>query len=244
VQITQTSSLYYSDNLQEANDGTYTYMVKALYTIPGNAQVIASEGTESDPIQLKRFTPCTFNITLSDNQTPSDILFHLLGNDGIYNQELNFVTNQIGIINLPAIFMTDYLITIAKDGYQTINDTININLANNQFNYILQKNDPQLGGKPENYALYQNFPNPFNPTTEIRFALKNNSIVDLAVYNIKGQRIKTLLGQNLDFGYHKAVWNGDDSEGKRVSSGIYFYILNVKSNEDNYKEIKKMLLVK
>nr|HPK41364.1 hypothetical protein [Candidatus Cloacimonadota bacterium] len=93
VQITQTSSLYYSDNLQEANDGTYTYMVKALYTIPGNAQVIASEGTESDPIQLKRFTPCTFNITLSDNQTPSDILFHLLGNDGIYNQELNFVTN-------------------------------------------------------------------------------------------------------------------------------------------------------
>ncbi|MFA5465787.1 MAG: FlgD immunoglobulin-like domain containing protein, partial [Candidatus Cloacimonadales bacterium] len=244
VQIAQTANLYYIDNLQEANDGTYTYMVKALYTIPGNSQIIPSDGTISDPIILKRFTPCTFNITLSDNQQASNILFHLLGNDGLYNQELNMTTNQSGVISLPAIYMTDYLLTLSKEGYQTIVDTISIDLATNEFTYILQKIDRQQGGRPDNYALYQNFPNPFNPTTEIRFALKSNSFVDLAVYNVKGQKIKQLHNQNLEYGYHKVVWDGKDNSDKKVSSGIYFYILNVRSNEDSYKEIRKMLMVK
>jgi len=244
IQIAQTNNLYYSDNLQQQNDGSYQYMVKAVYTVPGQTQLIVSEGTVSNQIAIQRFIPCTFNLTLSDNQEPSDILFHLLGNDGIYNQELNVSTESNGIINLAAVYMTDYVLTISKTGYQTLVDTISIDLTNNQFSYVLQSNDPLLMVQPPNYALYQNFPNPFNPTTEIRFALKNNSRVDLAIFNIKGQKIKQLVDQPLDYGYHKAVWNGVDNTGKRVSSGMYFYVLNVKNDKESYREIKKMIMVK
>ncbi|HPM01591.1 MAG TPA: T9SS type A sorting domain-containing protein, partial [Candidatus Cloacimonadota bacterium] len=214
------------------------------YSVPGQTQLLVSEGTVSNQIEVKRFIPCTFNLTLSDEQEPSDILFHLLGNDGIYNQELNLSTDDTGVIGLAAVYMTDYVLTISKTGYQTIVDTISVDLTNNQFNYILQTNDPSLMVQPPNYALYQNFPNPFNPTTEIRFALKNNSRVDLAIFNIKGQKIKQLIDQPLDYGYHKAVWNGVDNTGKRVSSGMYFYVLNVKNEKECYREIKKMIMVK
>ncbi len=72
-----------------------------------------------------------------------------------------------------------------------------------------------------------NHPNPFNPTTTIEFSIQIDSIIKLAIYNIKGQKIKTLTHNEFTKGNHSIVWNGDDESGKYVSSGIYYYKLDV-----------------
>ena len=68
-----------------------------------------------------------------------------------------------------------------------------------------------------------NYPNPFNPTTVIEFSILNNSEIDLAIFNINGQKIKTLIQNDFMKGKHSIIWNGDDKSGKAVSSGIYYY---------------------
>jgi len=88
--------------------------------------------------------------------------------------------------------------------------------------------------------LYPNYPNPFNPTTTIRFSIPNDSQVKLSIYNIRGQRVTTLVNDTLTPGYHEAVWNGTDSHGRCVSSGVYFYRLDT----GNKAITKKMLLLK
>ncbi len=86
-----------------------------------------------------------------------------------------------------------------------------------------------------------NHPNPFNPSTTIEFSLKNNSKVFLSIFNIKGQKIKNLVQNELIKGNHSIIWNGADESGKEVSSGIYYFKLNVNGKSET---VKKCLLLK
>lgn len=89
-------------------------------------------------------------------------------------------------------------------------------------------------------ALAGNYPNPFNPETTIAFSLEKAGSVKLEVYNIRGQRVKTLANGNMDKGKHNIVWNGRDSNGNQVSSGLYLYRLTTEKKEFN----SKMILLK
>jgi hypothetical protein len=73
--------------------------------------------------------------------------------------------------------------------------------------------------------LYQNFPNPFNATTNINFYLANDGHAELAIYDLLGRKVVELASDNLTAGSHTFIWNGQDSKGKQVSSGMYLYIL-------------------
>lgn len=88
---------------------------------------------------------------------------------------------------------------------------------------------------PSEYNLAQNFPNPFNSTTEINFALPILSDVDLSIYNILGQKVATLISGNIEAGYHRIVWNASN-----IASGIYFYKLSA----NNYTSIQRLTLIK
>ncbi len=88
--------------------------------------------------------------------------------------------------------------------------------------------------------LKQNYPNPFNPETKIDFALSKNSHILLEVFNLKGQRINTLIDEYLKEGHHSVVWQGVDNKQNIVSSGIYFYRLTT----ENKLFHKKMMLLK
>jgi len=85
-----------------------------------------------------------------------------------------------------------------------------------------------------------NYPNPFNPTTTINFSLPEDSDVELSIYNVKGQKVRTLTNEFLEKGTHSIEWNGKDSNNKLTASGIYFY----KVSAGKSSAIRKMLLLK
>jgi len=94
---------------------------------------------------------------------------------------------------------------------------------------------------PQKFVLEQNFPNPFNPTTEIRFSIQNSDNVTLTVYNMLGQMVTKAVYNNLQVGQYTYMWNGTDMHGSSVASGVYFYELQV---GNQFRDIKKMVLMK
>jgi hypothetical protein len=93
---------------------------------------------------------------------------------------------------------------------------------------------------PGRFMLYQNFPNPFNPFTEIKFELPKTAEVSLKVFDILGREVISLSNGLIPAGEHKVVWNGRDNLGRPVGSGIYFYLLQ----SENFSDKKKMILLK
>ncbi|MCA9731995.1 T9SS type A sorting domain-containing protein, partial [candidate division KSB1 bacterium] len=89
------------------------------------------------------------------------------------------------------------------------------------------------------FELLQNYPNPFNPETSIQFTLSRAANVNLTIYNIAGQKVRTLLDETLNAGSNAAVWNGKNEAGENVSSGLYYYRLRVQ----NQIAVKKMMLL-
>lgn len=79
--------------------------------------------------------------------------------------------------------------------------------------------------RPQQFALYPNFPNPFNPSTTIRFSLPQPGEAELTIYNLLGQRVITLVRGVQEAGGHTLVWNGCDDRGRELASGVYFYRL-------------------
>lgn len=96
------------------------------------------------------------------------------------------------------------------------------------------------GSVPKSYSLAQNYPNPFNPSTEISFDLPKASQVELSIFNVLGQEVRSLVNQSMEAGSHKIMWDGRDGSGSQVSSGVYFYRLAAGS----YSQTKKMMLLK
>ncbi len=94
---------------------------------------------------------------------------------------------------------------------------------------------------PKAYSLAQNFPNPFNPSTRIQFALPSKGHVSLKIYNVAGQLVKTLQNGVMDAGSHELTWDGANNLGANVASGVYFYKINA---GDNYENMKKMVLLR
>ena len=89
-------------------------------------------------------------------------------------------------------------------------------------------------------TIGQNYPNPFNPETSINYSLSKKGNVKIEIFNIRGQKVKTLLNKETNAGLHQINWNGTDDDNKQISSGIYYY----RFEADNKKMMRKMLLLK
>jgi len=90
------------------------------------------------------------------------------------------------------------------------------------------------------FALRQNYPNPFNPSTTIDYSLAKTSLVEIAIFDVNGRKIRTLVSEVKTQGAHKAVWNGKNDRGSSVASGVYFYRLIA----GDFTQIKKMILLR
>lgn len=96
-----------------------------------------------------------------------------------------------------------------------------------------------ISAVPETFQLKQNFPNPFNPTTNIEFQVANNEFVELKIYDVSGRLVKTLITENRNAGAYSISWDATNDAGIRVASGMYFYRLQAGS----LVQTRKMVLM-
>jgi len=95
-------------------------------------------------------------------------------------------------------------------------------------------------GVPDVFALHQNYPNPFNPVTTIRFDIPQESHVRMDVYNVMGQRVRTLMNGTMQPGFHAVRWDGTNDMGKSLASGMYIYRIQ----SSKFTSVKKLVLMK
>ena len=93
---------------------------------------------------------------------------------------------------------------------------------------------------PAVYSLGQNYPNPFNPATVINYSMERKGKIDISIFNVLGQHVKTLVNGEVEAGAHQAIWDGTDQNGATVASGVYFY----KMITDKFVDTRKMALMR
>ncbi len=118
-------------------------------------------------------------------------------------------------------------------------------VADDPFIYIIEEGsvtsvEEQKLTSPDNFALYPNYPNPFNSSTTIRFDITQDSQVALRIYDVMGREIKTLFEGALVRGAHRMIWNGRDNHGNSASSGIY--LLRIQAGL--FSQVREMTLLR
>ena len=178
--------------------------------------------------------PCTF----IDYQVPgANLAGYTILVDSANSQEIEYfqvnssVTSfDINDLGLPGGESTVWVCGRNDDGEHTFpSNTIIINIVSNDNNDIAVVT-----------SLVGNYPNPFNPETTISFTIPTSGNVTLDIFNVRGQKVKTLVKGHQDAGQHNVVWNGKDDDNHSVSSGIYLY----KMKSGRYTSSKKMILMK
>jgi len=125
----------------------------------------------------------------------------------------------------------------ATDGVDTVDVTgDNRVIYVNRYDYLSTESE----GVPVEFALHENYPNPFNPTTTLRFDLPEVSSITLTIYNMLGQKVRTFNYQNTSAGYHSVKWNATNDYGDPVGAGVYLYQLQTK----DFVKTRKMVLLK
>jgi len=129
-------------------------------------------------------------------------------------------------------------------------DSLNTDTDNTNSDFIIQEPTPgrPCGHKtgllrskiPVKYGLAQNYPNPFNPITQIEYALAKDCYVRLEVYNILGEKVKTLVDEHQRAGYKEAIWDSRSHSGRKGASGIYFYRLQA----GDFVQTRKMVVLR
>ena len=168
-----------------------------------------------------------FENTINNSQIPDEVIMAMI-DEGYCYMELS----DEGERGLPDNCTVK---TATLDEYQA-----KVRELESQFSFYPKKQDSNTTPVTGNIVMLSNYPNPFNPTTTISFDIANESDVSITVYNIKGQKVKKLINDQLTAGEHSVIWNGKDNNNKNVASGIYFY----KISAGKSSAIKKMLLLK
>ncbi len=150
-------------------------------------------------------------------------------------------TNNDGFYEISNLILDDYEAIATKIFYETDYENMmvfedgNADFVINSVLTNADKNDI-----PVATGTLSNYPNPFNPETNILFSTKESGLVVVEIFNVKGQLVKTLVNDRYDAGNHSVIWSGNDDNGKTVVSGIYFY----KMQTNSYSKTQKMILMK
>ncbi len=164
------------------------------------------------------------------NRTPNNLrIFNRLTGEIILEQESPFEDDHLDILRSDSNSKIYFLFSdLTEITFYTIEDEI-VDFSQNDIIDIL-------------INTLSNHPNPFNPTTTISYSLPAyTQKVNIDIYNLKGQKVKTLVNEEMERGIWKKVWDGKDDNDRTVSSGVYFYKLAVNGQT---KSVKKCLLVK
>ncbi len=190
-----------------------------------------------------------YDITTSDDLFSAEITFaytdQLLQASGIGETDLT-VTFYDSLDARGFIWHTpEYTIDTALNTISVTTDHFSIWAVTDRNEQIItgieESGSTTAGSPPHEFALAQNYPNPFNPTTTIGFSLSLSAPVSLKTYDVLGREVATLVNSIMPNGNHQIVWNGTNSSGSSVASGIYIYRMR---STDGLATSRRMLMVK
>lgn len=146
------------------------------------------------------------------------------------------IVNRVATVTAPNSewLGSETIIFYAKDPYGATGNSITTFIVSTSTDVPTEKES-----LPTQFALYPNFPNPFNPETTISFDVPEPGQVRITIYNHLGQKVKTLLNEMKTAGRYQLIWNGTDDVGRKVSSGVYFYQFET----EKYSATRKMILI-
>ena len=147
---------------------------------------------------------------------------------------------SIAIIDIPDRKVTFNFLEYGLQIIRNSNISYDIKIIMGELDYVQQMSDEILENIPSTFSLSQNYPNPFNPVTKLDYNLPLRSKVNISIYNVLGQEIKTLVNGVKEYGYHSTTWNGQDNVGREMASGVYF----ARITSQGFTKTRKMLLVK
>ncbi|MBD3339024.1 MAG: T9SS type A sorting domain-containing protein [Candidatus Lokiarchaeota archaeon] len=128
-------------------------------------------------------------------------------------------------------FQAGQPVVYQSNGFSVITDFV----ADTESTVDVSTSDDML--LPDKHQLLQNYPNPFNPDTHIPYQISRTARVILTIYDLNGRQIRTLINEEQSPGHYTVTWNGTDTSGEKVSSGIYLYRLQVENNVFSHKMI-------
>ncbi len=247
------------ERITHISDLTYTIDISGLLPDGGfrndMIEFAGDNGMETLPVELSSFTANVFTDSGTANsfvelQWVSESETNMLGYT-IYRSGTNrlFDAYEISQELIPAINSsstytykyTDTAVLVGESYYYWL-QAIDLDLTNTFHGpvAVTLTMEPEIPVEIFATRLYQNYPNPFNPTTIISYELKETEEIELFIYNLSGQLVKTLRNGVQEKGRHTVEWKGKDNSGRGVSSGVYFYRLKTSS----YDMVYKMLMVK
>ncbi len=179
----------------------------------------------------------TYNIKVGTSSGGNEIFSSMATNDGFLlkphnGNMLNSLACSINNLQNGTYYVSVQTIDNSYVG-SAFSDEISFEITNG-----IVSNDSDI--VPMITRLNKNYPNPFNPETTISFDINKSQHVKLEIYNVRGQKVKTLCNDNLQAGNHKYIWNGRDQNNNKVASGVYFAKMTSKS----LTKTQKMILMK
>lgn len=180
------------------------------------------------------FTMAGMNCMQSADELKGYLKFNIQIDDGATGPEGTFCVDSIDAVEgadgeWDWLFPDEFIPVTFNGPYcWTVNSLSDVKQLNN---------DVTL---PTDYQLGQNYPNPFNPSTRFDFALPRYSQVKIDIFNVLGQKIKTLADGEYEAGRYSVTWDGVDDKGVATATGIYFYRMNA----GEFQETKKLMLLK
>jgi hypothetical protein len=157
---------------------------------------------------------------LGDTTVVVDSSYTLVQAEAAYNWDMVTEDRSLGVHN------PEYVYSLLAVSLQKLDPTTGIKLIDNTV--------------PQTYSLDQNYPNPFNPTTVIKYTIPKEGSVKIQVFDITGRLVTTLVNANEATGTYSVTWDGRNSGGQAVSSGIYLYRLQA----NDFVSVKKMVMLK
>ena len=155
--------------------------------------------------------------------------------EGSLPPELN-----ISLVDIQSRVIYDQFLVTGITISESVLDGYDLRLIAGDAQFVMESSQKILDEIPSEFLLSQNYPNPFNPVTNMNFELPRSGRVLLTIYNVRGQEVKTLINENLNYGLHTASWQGIDNMGRPVSSGVYFSELQ----SSGIRKVRKMVLLK
>ena len=215
------TSMAEGNNLSYQSDG-YIYTGVMPLTDFSGMHTITNAGGKTGLTEMEKFNYISAGGIDIDRPDPADYM--------------NIVS--FGPFNLSPGASVEVCLAVAAGGSLSELETYAIK-AREKYNVMTDVDEPNTV-LPTNFDLHQNYPNPFNPATVISFDIDRAAQVELSVYNMLGRKIRTLFDEHASAGSYSITWDGTDSHGQRVASGVYFYRLESADSSDS----KKMLLLK